>query len=98
MTKRHYQPPGRPGRPPGPTENRGERPYDPRRWTARRQEIILAVHRNRAALERCDLLLCDLAAMLGTSLSYLSIVKNSPWGQQRLQALAEADPKGGKTA
>ena len=87
----------RPGRPAGPTEGRGERPYDPRRSTPRRLEIIFAVHAYRAPLERGDLLLCDLAAMLGTSLSYLSVVKNSPWGQQGLRALAEADAKGQQT-
>ena len=89
MSERRY--PRRPGRPAGPAEDRGQRPYDPRRWTARRQEIISAIHRNREALERGHLMLCELAVMLGTSPSYLSIVKNSPWGQRRLRALAAAE-------
>ena len=92
-TNRH---PRRPGRPAGPTEDRGERPYDPRRWTARRQEIISVVHRNRRALERGDLTLCDLAAVISTSPSYLSIVKNSPWGQRQLHVLAMAEPGDGR--
>ena len=95
MVRRTYRHPNRPGRPPGPTEDRGERPYDPRRSTARRQKIIWAVYRYRKALERGDLRLCDLAAMLGTSPSYLSIVKNSPWGQRRLRALAAAERQNG---
>ena len=97
MIPRPCRPPKRPGRPAEPMEGRGERPYDPRRWTPKRQKIILGIYRNRAALEQGDLLLCDLARELGTSLSYLSIVKNSPWGQERLRMLAEADPEGGKT-
>ena len=80
-----------PGRPAGPTEGRGERPYDPRRWTSKRQRIIQAVHYHRDALERGDLRLCDLAEMIPTSISYLSIVKNSPWGQGQLRALAEIE-------
>ena len=46
------------------------------------------------ALERGDLKLCELAEMLGTSPSYLSIVKNSPWGQRRLRILAMAESGG----
>ena len=98
MVKRTHTHPNRPGRPAGPTEGRGEKPYDPRCSTARRQEIIRTVHRYRNALENGDLTLCDLAAMLGTSPSYLSIVKNSPWGQQRLRAYAVADTQDARPA
>jgi hypothetical protein len=87
MARRIYTRPNRPGRPPGPSEDRGEKPYDPRKSTARRQEIIRAVHRNRKALERGDITLSGIAAMLGTSPSYLSIVKNSSWGRRRLHYL-----------
>ena len=80
--------PNRPGRPAGPTEGRGLRPYDPRWSTPKRRRIIQAVHEYRRELERGDLNLCDLARMIGTSLSYLSIVKNSPWGQRQLLMLA----------
>lgn len=97
MVRRTYRHPNRPGRPPGPTEDRAERSYDPGRSTARRQEIIWAVHRYRKALERGDLRICALAADRGTSLSYLSIVKNSPWGRRMLRMLAETGPEGGKT-
>ncbi len=80
--------PNRPGRPAGPTEDRGLRPYDPLWSTPKRRRIIQAVHEHRGELERGDLNLCDLARMIGTSLSYLSIVKNSPWGQRQLRMLA----------
>ena len=80
--------PNRPGRPDGPTEDRGLRPYDPRWSTPKRRRIIQAVHEHRRELERGDLNLCDLARMIGTSGSYLSIVKNSPWGQRQLRMLA----------
>jgi len=89
MSIRTIRLPRRTGRPAGPTEGRGQRPYDPRRSTPKRQRIILALHRNRDALERGDLTLCDLAYKLGTSISYLSIVKNSPWGQRQLSLLAK---------
>lgn len=98
MVVRTYQLANRPGRPAGRMEGLGERPYDPRRWTAKREKIIQGIHRNRAALERGDLLLCDLARELDTSLSYLSIVKNSLWGQRWLRKLAELDPGGGKNS
>ena len=92
MVSRKYVYPIRPGRPAGPTEGRGDRPYDPRRWTPKRQRIIQAVHLHRAALERGDLTLSGLAAMIDTSPSYLSIVKNSLWGQRQLHVLAVAEP------
>ena len=63
---------------------------------AMRQEIISAIHRNREALERGHLMLCELAVMLGTSPGYLSIVKNSPWGQRRLRALAAMESRDGE--
>ncbi len=88
MTRRRYTHPNRPGRPPGPGEDRGEKPYDPRRPTPLRQLIIRTVYRNRKALERGDLTLCAIAGKLGTSPSHLSIVKNSPWGQRELRHLA----------
>ena len=97
MVIRTYTLHNRPGRPAGPAEGRGERPYDPRRSTTKREKIIFAVHAYRAALEQGDLLLCDLAAVIGTSLSYLSIVKNSPWGQRELRALAEAEKEEDET-
>ena len=88
----HY----RAGRPAGPMEGRGERPYEPRRGTAKREIIIQGVHRNQRALDLVELLLCDLARELDTSNSYLSIVKNSPWGLRRLRKLQELDPIGGE--
>ncbi len=73
--------PNRPGRPPGPTEGRGHRPYDPRRTTPKRERIICAVHSYRREIDSGDIQLCEIASLTNTSPSYLSIVKNSPWGQ-----------------
>ena len=73
------------GRPPGPTPGRGHRPYDPRWGTAKRMAILQTVYAHRHALAGGEVLLCDLAAMIGTSISYLSTTKNSHWGQQILQ-------------
>ena len=77
----------RPGRPAVPMESRGLRPYDPRWGTPKRWEIIHALHRHRKLLDSGELTHCDLAAKIGTSISYLSIVKNSPWGQCNLRVL-----------
>ena len=73
------------GRPPGPTPGRGHRPYDPRWATPKRMEILETVYAHRHALAGGEVLLCELAAMIGTSLSYLSTTKNSHWGQQILR-------------
>ena len=91
MITRTYDLPNRLGRPAGPTEGRGLRPYDPLWSTPKRRRIVQAVHAHRRELERGDLKLCDLARMIGTSVSYLSVVKNSPWGQQQLRKLALAE-------
>ena len=87
MITRTYDLPNRLGRPAGPTEGRGLRPYNPLWSTPKRRRIVQAVHAHRRELEHGDLKLCDLAGMIGTSVSYLSVVKNSPWGQQQLRKL-----------
>ncbi len=92
MVMRTYDLPKRLGRPAGPTEDRGLRPYDPRWSTPKRRLIVQAVHKHRRELDHGDLKLCDLTRMIGTSVSYLSVVKNSPWGQQQLRKLALAEP------
>ncbi len=84
----------RPGRPAGPTQGRGHRPYDPRRSTHKRLAIIRAIHENQEALDEGSLTLCDLAAEIGTSISYISIVKNSAWGQEQLRALGSIEAMG----
>ena len=81
-------PPRRPGRPAIPKEDRGLRPYDPRWGTPRRLEIIFALHLYRKELERGDLTHCELAQYLDTAISYLSITKNCPWGQDMLRRMA----------
>ena len=78
----------RPGRPAGPPEGRGHRPYDPRWGTPRRWEIIFALHLYREELECGDLTHCELSKFLGTAISYLSITKNSIWGQEMLRRMA----------
>lgn len=87
MTQRRNTHP-RAGRPAGPDQDRASKSYDPRRTTSTREKIVLAVFKNQHALTTGQLLLCDLAASIGTSISYLSIVKNSTWGQNRLKQLA----------
>ena len=72
------------GRPKGPTPGRGDRPYDPRRATPKRLGILAAVYEYRREIAHGDIRLCDLADALGTSISYLSITKNSLWGQDML--------------
>ena len=89
MITRTIYMPNRPGRPAGPTENRGLKPYDPRRWTSKRAQIIQAIFENNEALTRGDMLYSELARAIGTSPSYLSLTKNSPWGQQRLRELQQ---------
>lgn len=83
----------RPGRPAGPTPDRGMKSYDPVRGTAKREVIVRAIHAFRGDLENGTLLLSDLALVIGTSFSYLSLVKNSAWGQRRLAALAAEDAR-----
>ncbi len=75
------------GRPAVPDPDRGLKAYDPRRRTSKRDQIIIAILDNREALDRGDLLYGDLARQIGTAPSYMSIVKNSPWGQRRMQQL-----------
>ena len=81
----------RPGRPAGPPEGRGQRPYDPRWGTRKRMKILSAVYTYRRELARGDIKLCEIAPMIGTSISYLSTVKNSPWGQRILRTWAIKD-------
>ena len=85
---RTYRLPRRPGRPAVPMEGRGHRPYDPRWGTPRRWEIIFALYLYREELECGDLTHCELAECLGTAISYLSITKNSIWGQEMLRRMA----------
>ena len=82
-----YFPRPRPGRPAGPTKGRGQRHYDPKLATEKQWRIIRAVHRYRPMLNSGDMRYCELANYLGTSVSYMSIVKNSRWGQSMLQYL-----------
>ena len=79
------------GRPKGPPPDRGHRPYDPRGATRKRMKILAAVYKYRREIAQGEIRLCDLAAALGTSISYLSITKNSIWGQQILRSWAIAD-------
>ena len=91
MNTRNYSGPGRPGRPAVPMEGRGHRPYDPCWGTPKRRMIVRALYRHRKALDSGAMTHCDLARMIGTSISYLSITKNSLWGQRELGRLAWAD-------
>ena len=79
------------GRPKGPPPGRGHRHYDPRGATPKRLEILTAVYECRREIAEGEIRLCDLAATLGTSNSYLSITKNSIWGQHTLRSWAIAD-------
>ncbi len=91
---RTYKRPRRPGRPAVPMDGRGHRPYDPRWGTPKRWAIIFALHRYRQELDSGELTHCDLAEYLGTSISYLSITKNSVWGQRIRRQLAVVDGTG----
>lgn len=86
MTGRYYFPTHpRVGRPGGPTPGRGDRPYDPRCATPKCMQILSTVYMLRRELARGDVLLCDLAALMATSLAYLSITKNCAFGQEVLR-------------
>lgn len=78
------------GRPKGPTPGRGHRPYDPGRPTPKRLAMLSAIYGCRRDLANDRIRLCELAEYLGTSISYLTITKNSPWGQQVLRSWAIA--------
>ena len=54
-------------------------------------KILAAVYKYRREIAEGQIRLCDLAAALGTSISYLSITKNSLWGQHLLRSWAIAD-------
>ncbi len=79
------------GRPGGPTPNRGDRPYDPKWITPKRLALLATVYKHRHLLIRGKVFLCDLAASIGASPSYLSTTKNSPWGQSVLRSWAIED-------
>ena len=83
--------PNRPGRPAGPPEGRGHRPYDPRWGTRKRMGILRAVYQYRRVLASGDVKLSEIASLIGTSISYLSTVKNSVWGQRMLRNWALRD-------
>ena len=91
MTLFQHHPKQRPGRPAVRKMGLSQRPYDPRTGTPKRRAIIQAIHRHREALDRGVLTHSDLAAEIGCSLSYMSITKNSHWGQQYLRFLADKE-------
>ncbi len=91
MTIRIYTRPTRTGRPAGPPEGRGHRPYDPRWGTRKRMEILRAVYQYRRELANGDIKLCEIASVIGTANSYLSNVKNCVWGQRILRNWALRD-------
>ena len=76
----------RPGHPAGPPPGRGHRHYDPR-WATRKRMLILAtVFELRRELRAGRVRHCEIAEHLGTCISYVSITKNSIWGQRILRA------------
>ena len=58
-----------------------------------RWKILHALHRHREELASGEMRYHDIAAEVGTSFSYLGIVKDSAWGKRRLHRLASAERK-----
>ena len=81
------------GGPVGSMEDRGQRRHDPSVGTPMRWKILHALHRHRQELANGEMRYHDIAAEIGTSTSYLRIVKNSAWGKGRLRRLASNEPK-----
>lgn len=68
----------RPGRPPGPSKDRGKRPWDPVRLTVEEQKILdyVAAHPDEPRWQ--------IAEHFGISPAHLSVLTCSPVGQRHL--------------
>ncbi len=86
MTRAYRRTHPRVGRPGGPTPDRGDRPYDPQWLTPKRRLVLNMVYEHRRALDRDEILLCELAVSIGASQSYFSTTKNSELGQAVLRS------------